>query len=188
MPREHSALLSGHDDARDRNHGNWVCSVNARSDTPFFRAVQRGECLWRAGSRKRLQVFVHSGNSRAPSRTIVYFLARTCSNTNTPFLLAVTMSSSLSPLTSATTNCVPMPESSSIRCGMKRDQAVAALLGLEPVELGRRVGVGVALGAVRPPALAGDEVLQAVAVDVHEVHARASATPAWGTGPCARTR
>ena len=48
-----------------------------------------------------------------------YFFLRTCSNKNVPFLLLTTTSGSLSPLTSSTTNCVPMPESSSISWGVK---------------------------------------------------------------------
>src|SRR5205814_1484718 len=46
--------------------------------------------------------------------------------------------------------------------------AVSVFLGLEPIEHRRLVRTGLA-AAVRPPALAGDEVLEAVAVDVHEM-------------------
>src|SRR5206468_1419605 len=42
-------------------------------------------------------------------------------------------------------------------------------LGLEPVQHGRGIRVRVALGAVGPPALAGDEVLESIAIDVHAV-------------------
>src|SRR5205807_7905752 len=51
----------------------------------------------------------------------------------------------------------------------ERDDAVA-LLRLEPVDERRRVRIGVALRAMCPPALAGDEILQTVAVDVDAVH------------------
>ena len=94
-----------------------------------------------------------------------YLTGRACSNRKTPFLLAVTMSSRPSPLKSATTNWVPMPLWSSISRGVKRDLAVGAAAGLEPVEPGGLVGAGLA-PAVRPEPLAGDQVLQAVAVDV----------------------
>ena len=45
------------------------------------------------------------------------------------------------------------------------DLAVGAAAGLEPVEPGGLVGAGLAL-AVRPEPLAGDQVLEAVAVDI----------------------
>ncbi len=90
---------------------------------------------------------------------------RDCSNRKTPFLLAVTISSSPSPLKSATTNWVPMPLWSSISRGVKVILPFGSAAGLEPVEPGGFVGAGLAL-AVRPEPLAGDQVLEAVAVDV----------------------
>src|SRR5439155_24779720 len=49
------------------------------------------------------------------------------------------------------------------------DAAVFLLLGLEPIEHRRPVGTRLA-AAVRPPALAGHQVFEAVATDVHAVH------------------
>ena len=47
--------------------------------------------------------------------------------------------------------------------------AVGAPFGFEPVKTRRCVGVGVALRPVRPPAFAGDQVFEPIAVDVDEV-------------------
>ena len=75
------------------------------------------------------------GRDRAERRR--HFLGRTCSNRNTPFLFAVTMSRRPSPLKSRTSNWVPMPLWSSISCGSKLTLPSAPAAASEPVEAGR---------------------------------------------------
>lgn len=75
------------------------------SDEPIFRYHVLMMRIHRFALRSR----------REPMNHARPFSAHRCRvNINTPFLLATTMSGSLSPVTSVTTNCVPMPESSSI--------------------------------------------------------------------------
>ena len=89
----------------------------------------------------------------------------------TPFLFERTMSGRPSPLTSATSNCVPMPVSrpSTISCRMNCGGLPLARLHLVPDHHDRLVSARV-VAVVGEVALARHDVALAVAVDVDIVH------------------
>jgi hypothetical protein len=50
--------------------------------------------------------------------------------------------------------------------GHEANHTVGGFLSFEPVKHARAIGAGVALGTVRPPAPAGDQILEAVAIEI----------------------
>ena len=106
-----------------------------------------------------------------PSRgavTDTYFFGP-CKWMYTPCLFDVIMSGLPSPLKSATTNCVPIPESLSISRGVNETVPSFAFFAWSQYELGLQIRARLRF-AVRPFSLAGHEIFEAVAVDIDAVH------------------